>query len=577
MADTPHTLPIRDVIRKTNNMEDIAYKADILEVYQQSFRKNWALPALAEYGSDEIMSYGEVARRIARIHLFYKQIGIQPGDKVALLGKNSPTWIICFMATITYGATIVPILSEFNPHDAMHIINHSGARLLFVSQSVWETYEFERMPELKAAISLETRRVLDERTAEGESPVERVIRNLTRRFRSCYRNGFTPENVIYPKVDKDATAILNYTSGTTGFSKGVMLSYDNICGNVMFGVQSRLHFEGSRALAFLPLAHAYGCAFDMLVPLAVGTFITVFGKTPTPRLLLGAMAKVRPNLVICVPLILEKIYRKQIVPMITKRAIRWALAVPLLDTAIYSKIRNKLIEAFGGSFEEVIIGGAPLNGEVEAFLHKIKFPFTVGYGMTECGPLVSYTPWREFVPTSCGRTLPNMESKIASDDPEHIPGEICVRGQNRMKGYYRRPDLTEETIDSEGWLHTGDMGTRSADGTLFIKGRYKTMILSASGQNIYPEEIEAKLNNMPYVSESLIVERGKGLTALVYPDYERMDADGIETSQLPALMEQNRSDLNALVAPYERVDHIQLTPNEFEKTPKRSIKRFLYS
>ncbi|MBD5224877.1 MAG: long-chain fatty acid--CoA ligase [Bacteroidales bacterium] len=558
-------------------MEDIAYKADILEVYQQSFRKNWALPALAEYGSDEIMSYGEVARRIARIHLFYKQIGIQPGDKVALLGKNSPTWIICFMATITYGATIVPILSEFNPHDAMHIINHSGARLLFVSQSVWETYEFERMPELKAAISLETRRVLDERTAEGESPVERVIRNLTRRFRSCYRNGFTPENVIYPKVDKDATAILNYTSGTTGFSKGVMLSYDNICGNVMFGVQSRLHFEGSRALAFLPLAHAYGCAFDMLVPLAVGTFITVFGKTPTPRLLLGAMAKVRPNLVICVPLILEKIYRKQIVPMITKRAIRWALAVPLLDTAIYSKIRNKLIEAFGGSFEEVIIGGAPLNGEVEAFLHKIKFPFTVGYGMTECGPLVSYTPWREFVPTSCGRTLPNMESKIASDDPEHIPGEICVRGQNRMKGYYRRPDLTEETIDSEGWLHTGDMGTRSADGTLFIKGRYKTMILSASGQNIYPEEIEAKLNNMPYVSESLIVERGKGLTALVYPDYERMDADGIETSQLPALMEQNRSDLNALVAPYERVDHIQLTPNEFEKTPKRSIKRFLYS
>ena len=577
VADTPHTLPIRDVIRKTNNMEDIAYKADILEVYQQSFRKNWALPALAEYGSDEIMSYGEVARRIARIHLFYKQIGIQPGDKVALLGKNSPTWIICFMATITYGATIVPILSEFNPHDAMHIINHSGARLLFVSQSVWETYEFERMPELKAAISLETRRVLDERTAEGESPVERVIRNLTRRFRSCYRNGFTPENVIYPKVDKDATAILNYTSGTTGFSKGVMLSYDNICGNVMFGVQSRLHFEGSRALAFLPLAHAYGCAFDMLVPLAVGTFITVFGKTPTPRLLLGAMAKVRPNLVICVPLILEKIYRKQIVPMITKRAIRWALAVPLLDTAIYSKIRNKLIEAFGGSFEEVIIGGAPLNGEVEAFLHKIKFPFTVGYGMTECGPLVSYTPWREFVPTSCGRTLPNMESKIASDDPEHIPGEICVRGQNRMKGYYRRPDLTEETIDSEGWLHTGDMGTRSADGTLFIKGRYKTMILSASGQNIYPEEIEAKLNNMPYVSESLIVERGKGLTALVYPDYERMDADGIETSQLSALMEQNRSDLNALVAPYERVDHIQLTPNEFEKTPKRSIKRFLYS
>ncbi len=558
-------------------MENKSYQADILQVYQQSFRDNWSLPALTEYGSDEILSYGEMARRIARIHLFYQQIGIKKGDKVALLGKNSPTWVMCFMATITYGATIVPILADFNPHDAMHIINHSGASLLFISQSIWETYEFDRMPGLKSVISLETRHVLAERTAGGEAPVERVVRNLTRRFRSVYKSGFNPEDVRYPEVDKDATAIINYTSGTTGFSKGVMLTFDNVCGNVMFGVQSRLHYEGSRALSFLPLAHAYGCAFDMLVPLAVGTFVTLFGKTPTPRLLLAAMAQVRPNLVICVPLILEKIYRKQIVPMITRRAIRWALALPLIDGAIYAKIRNKLVEAFGGEFEEVIIGGAPLNGEVEAFLHKIKFPFTVGYGMTECGPLISYTPWREFVPTSCGRTLPNMESKIVSDDPENIAGEICVRGQNRMKGYYKSPDITEQTIDADGWLHTGDMGTRSADGTLFIKGRYKTMILSASGQNIYPEEIEAKLNNMPYVSESLVVERGKGLTALVYPDYERMDADGVEVAQLHEIMEHNRVELNALVAPYEKVDHVQLTPHEFEKTPKKSIKRFLYS
>ena len=558
-------------------MENKSYQADILQVYQQSFRDNWSLPALTEYGSDEILSYGEMARRIARIHLFYQQIGIKKGDKVALLGKNSPTWVMCFMATITYGATIVPILADFNPHDSMHIINHSGASLLFISQSIWETYEFDRMPGLKSVISLETRHVLAERTAGGEAPVERVVRNLTRRFRSVYKSGFNPEDVRYPEVDKDATAIINYTSGTTGFSKGVMLTFDNVCGNVMFGVQSRLHYEGSRALSFLPLAHAYGCAFDMLVPLAVGTFVTLFGKTPTPRLLLAAMAQVRPNLVICVPLILEKIYRKQIVPMITRRAIRWALALPLIDGAIYAKIRNKLVEAFGGEFEEVIIGGAPLNGEVEAFLHKIKFPFTVGYGMTECGPLISYTPWREFVPTSCGRTLPNMESKIVSDDPENIAGEICVRGQNRMKGYYKSPDITEQTIDADGWLHTGDMGTRSADGTLFIKGRYKTMILSASGQNIYPEEIEAKLNNMPYVSESLVVERGKGLTALVYPDYERMDADGVEVAQLHEIMEHNRVELNALVAPYEKVDHVQLTPHEFEKTPKKSIKRFLYS
>lgn len=558
-------------------MEKKYYHDHLLKVYQESFRNNWDLPALTEYGSDEVLSYGEMARRIARFHLFFKQIGLKHGDKVALLGKNSSTWVMCFMATITYGATIVPILSDFNPRDAQHIINHSEATLLFVSNQLWETYDFDRMPALKAAISLETRHVLAERSEKGEQPVERIIRNISRRFRSIYKAGFNPADIVYPEVYKDATAVLNYTSGTTGFSKGVMLSYDNLLGNVMFGVRSRLHYEGSRALSFLPLAHAYGCAFDMLVPLAVGTFVTLFGKTPTPRLLLAAMAQVKPNLVICVPLILEKIYRKQIVPMITRRAMRWALAVPLIDGAIYAKIRNKLVEAFGGNFEEVIIGGAPLNGEVEAFLHKIKFPFTVGYGMTECGPLISYTPWREFIPTSCGRTLPNMESKVNSDDPERIPGEICVRGQNRMKGYYKNPDITAGVIDEDGWLHTGDMGTRAADGTLFIKGRYKTMILSASGQNIYPEEIEAKLNNMPYVNESLIVERGKGLTALVYPDYEQMDADSVDMGRLRELMEHNRTDLNSLVAPYEKVDHIQLVPHEFEKTPKKSIKRYLYS
>ena len=553
------------------------YQQDILKIYERSFRENWSLPALTEYGSDEIVSYGEMARRIARMHLFYKQIGLKPGDKVALLGRNSTTWVICFMATITYGATIVTILADFNAHDAQHIINHSDATVLFVNRSIWEACDFEQMPKLKVVVSLETRHVLAERPGKGEAEAERVIRNLSRRFNAVYRGGFNPENVCYPEVDKDATAIINYTSGTTGFSKGVMLTYDNICGNVVFGINSRLHYEGSRALSFLPLAHAYGCAFDMLVPLAVGTFVTLFGKTPTPRLLLAAMAQVRPNLVICVPLILEKIYRKQIVPMITRRAIRWALALPLIDGAIYANIRSKLVEAFGGAFEEVIIGGAPLNGEVEAFLHKIKFPFTVGYGMTECGPLISYTPWREFQPGSCGRTLPNMESKILSDDPETVPGEICVRGQNRMKGYYKNPSITADVIDKDGWLHTGDMGTRSTDGTLFIKGRYKTMILSASGQNIYPEEIEAKLNNMPYVNESLIVERGKGLTAIVYPDYERMDADGVEVGQLPELMERNRVELNSLVAPYEKVDYVQLIPHEFEKTPKKSIKRYLYS
>lgn len=554
------------------------YDDHILKIYQNSFRNNWDLPALTDYGSQEVMTYADFARRIARLHLFYRQMGIKPGDHVALLGKNSASWVVMFIGTITYGATIVPILADFNPHDAQHIVNHSDARVLFVNSSIWETLDFEEMPELKAAVSLETRQVLAERETEGHQMPSRIIRNLTRKFKATYPKGFRQEDVVYPEIDAENTAILNYTSGTTGFSKGVMLTYDNIAGNVNYGIVSRLHYEGSRALSFLPLAHAYGCAFDMLVPLAVGTFITIFGKAPTPKLLLKAFSEVKPNLVICVPLILEKIYRKQIVPMITKRAIRWALAVPFIDNAIYAKIRNKLVEAFGGQFEEVIIGGAPLNGEVEQFLYRIKFPFTVGYGMTECGPLISHTPWRSFVPSSCGRTLPCMESKImGSKNPETEPGEICVRGQDRMKGYYKAPDITAATIDEEGWLHTGDMGTRAADGTLFIKGRYKTMILSASGQNIYPEEIEAKLNNMPYVAESLVVERGKGLTAIVYPDYERMDADKVDMQALPELMEANRNELNSLVAPYERVDRIQLIPHEFEKTPKKSIKRYLYS
>lgn len=557
-------------------MKRLYYPENILETYQESFRESWDLPALTDFGSEEVLTYADLSRRIARVHLFYKQMGIAPGDKVALLGKNSATWVMFFMATITYGATIVPILSDFNSHDSQHIVNHSEATLLIVSQPVWETYDFDEMPQLRAVLSLETRQVLAERSVEGQPSAQRIIRNLTRKFRSTYPDGFSREDVVYPSVGKDDIAIINYTSGTTGFSKGVMLTYDNIAGNVGFGIESRLHYQGSRALSFLPLAHAYGCTFDMLVPLATGSFITVFGKTPTPKLLLKALSQVKPNLVICVPLILEKIYRKQIVPMITRRAIRWVLAVPFVDRAIYAKIRNKLVESFGGEFEEVIIGGAPLNSEVEEFLHKIKFPFTVGYGMTECCPLISYTPWRQFIPTSCGHVIPNMEAKIVSDDPVNIPGEICVRGQNRMMGYYKNPDVTAATIDEDGWLHTGDMGTLN-DGTLFIRGRYKTMILSASGQNIYPEEIEAKLNNMPYVSESLVVERGKGLTAIVYPDYERMDADHIENSRLSELMEHNRQELNTLVAPYEKIDHIQLIPHEFEKTPKKSIKRYLYN
>ena len=553
-------------------------KENLLTIYANSFKEHWDLPALTNYTTKQTMTYGEFAAVIARYHLLFEEIGVKPGDKIALMGKNTTTWVSVFLATITYGAVIVPVLQEFNPQDAQHIINHSDAELLFVSNNLWETFEFEKMPKLKAAFSLDDNVVIAERNAleEESQKITQLLKNLSQLFELKYKNGFEAKDIKYPELSPDSLAVINYTSGTTGFSKGVMLTLNNLCGNVVYGIQSRLHYTGSRCLSFLPLAHAYGCAFDLLTPLAVGTHISLFGKLPSPKLLLAAMADVKPSLVLCVPLVIEKIYRKQILPMITKQAMRWALAIPFLDAAICARIRKKLVEAFGGEFEEVIIGGAPLNDEVEEFLHRIKFPFTVGYGMTECGPLISHTPWRQFQCLSSGRTLPLMETKIDSPDPENIPGEICVRGENVMKGYYKRPEATADVIDGEGWLHTGDMGTRSADGTIYIKGRYKTMILTANGQNIYPEEIEAKLNNMLYVSESLVVERGKHLVALVYPNYEEMDEAGVSTDILPEEMERVRIELNKLVAPYEKIDRIQLIANEFEKTPKRSIKRYLY-
>lgn len=547
---------------------------NFIKLYEKSFIENWDLPALSEYGKPGVMNYSHLATDIALTHLLFESIGIRKGDKIALAGRDSAEWVKTYMAVVTYGAVIVPILSDFNPLDITHIVNHSGAELLFISNSIWEHIEPEALLNVKGVMSLDSREVLYE--AAGVE-MHRHMRLLKRRFHRKYPNGYSSLDIKYADRDNSELAEINYTSGTTGFSKGVMLTGGNLAGNVCFGLNSELHFRNSRALAFLPLAHAYGCAFDMLTPLAAGSHITLLCKTPSPRVLLKALADVRPNLVICVPLILEKIYKNQILPMISKGTMRWTLAVPFLDSLIYSKIRKKLIDAFGGEFEEVIVGGAPLNHEVEEFLNKIKFPFTVGYGMTECGPLISYTPWRQFIVGSSGKTLPIMESKVISDDPENIPGEICVRGTNVMKGYYLNPEATAAVLDEEGWLHTGDMGTRNPDGTLFLRGRSKTMILSASGQNIYPEEIEAKLNNMPFVAESLVLDRDGKLVALVYPDFEAADKIGISITDMDNAMENVRKELNKLVAPYEQISKIILMPNEFEKTPKRSIKRFLYT
>lgn len=549
-------------------------KENTIKIFEQSFINNWELPALSDYNTKKTQTYGDFARNTARLHLLFKKIGIVPGDRIALIGKNTPSWVNVFIATITYGAVIVPILQEFNPHDAQHIINHSESKMLFVSNSIWENLDFDGMKNIESVISLDSHELLAQK--EGKE-VDKALAEIDADMQQAYPNGFGPGDVKYPEVPNERLMVINYTSGTTGYSKGVMISGNNLSGNIVYGINSQLHRRGTRCVSFLPLAHAYGCAFDMLAPLAVGAHITLLGRIPSPKILVKAMNEVKPNLVICVPLVLEKIYSKMIVPMISKGMLRWALAVPGLDKKIYEQIRKKLVEAFGGEFEEVIVGGAPFNAEVEEFLYKIKFPFTVGYGMTECAPLVSHTPWREFVLHSAGRVLPGiMECKILSDDPENVPGEICVKGENVMMGYFHNTEATDKVLADDGWLHTGDMGTLSADGTVFIRGRLKTMLLSANGQNIYPEEIEAKLNNMLYVNESLVVDRGGKLVALVYPDYDAMDQAGVTRDQLPAHMETVRTELNKLVAPYERIAKVEIMANEFEKTPKRSIKRFMY-
>ena len=548
---------------------------NIVEIYEKSFRDNWELPALTDYTEGKTTTYGQFARDIAQIHLFFKLAGVKKGDKIALIGRNTPYWVTVFIGSITYGAVIVPILQDFNPRDAQHIINHSDSVLLFAANRIWEQMDLENMPSVRAAISCDNRALLAQQEQET---IAALLEQLPAEFEKEYPKGFTAEDIKYERPDNTSLAVINYTSGTTGFSKGVMLTYNNLTGNTVFGMRSKLHFPGSRCLSFLPLAHAYGCAFDMLTPLATGSHITLLGKIPSPKIIVDAMSKVKPDLVICVPLVLEKIYRKMIQPMLSKNMIRWALMVPFLDNKIYAQIRKKLIEAFGGNFSQIIIGGAPFNKEVEDFLRRIEFPFTVGYGMTECAPLISYTYWTDFVPYSAGRVLSGfMEAKITSDDPENIPGEICVKGENVMQGYYKNPEATAAVLDEEGWLHTGDMGTISRDGTISIRGRYKTMILSSNGQNIYPEEIEAKLNNMTLVMESLVVERDSKLIAIVYPDFEMMYRLGFTSEQLPDEMEKVRKELNKIVAPYEQISKIQLIANEFEKTPKKSIKRYLYT
>ncbi len=550
-------------------------KENFIKLYESSFRENWDLPCYTDYGEDISFTYGEVAEEIARLHLLFKHCSLRRGDKIAIIGKNNTRWCIAYMATITYGAIVVPILQDFNPNDVHHIINHSESVFLFTSDTIWDTLEEEKLTQLRGVFSLTDFRCLHQR--DGET-IQRFTRGLNDAMFEAYPDGFTKENIEYTTLSNDKVMLLNYTSGTTGFSKGVMLTGNNLAGNVTFGIRTKLLVKGDRVLSFLPLAHAYGCAFDFLTATAVGTHVTLLGKIPSPKILLKAFEEVKPSLIITVPLVIEKIYKNTILPLINKKGMKWALNIPLLDNKIYGQIRKKLIDALGGRFKEIIIGGAAMNPEVEEFFYKIKFPFTIGYGMTECGPLISYAPWNEFVPTSSGRVLDIMEARIYKENPESTLGEIQVRGENVMVGYYKNPEATKEVFTEDGWLRTGDLGTIDGNNNVYIRGRSKSMILSSSGQNIFPEEIETKLNNLPFIIESLVIERNKKLVALVYADYEALDSLGLNNADsLKAIMDENLKNLNNSVASYEKVSQIQLYPTEFEKTPKRSIKRYLYN
>ena len=550
-------------------------KENFIKLYENSFKENWDLPLYTDYGEDTTYTYGQVAEEIAKLHLIFQHCSLRRGDKISLIGKNTSRWCIAYLATVTYGAIVVPILQDFKPNDVHHIINHSESTFLFTSDNIWETLEEDAISNLRAVFSLSDFRCLHQR--DGET-IQKFIRNIGSTMDKVYPNGFQKENIIYTELSNDKIMLLNYTSGTTGFSKGVMLTGNNLAGNVVFGIQSGLLKKGEKIVSFLPLAHAYGCAFDFLTATAVGTHVTLLGKTPSPKILMKAFDEVKPNLIITVPLVIEKIYKNVIQPILAKRSMKWALNIPLLDQQIYSQIRKKIIDAMGGRFREVIIGGAAMNPEVTEFFYKLKFPFTIGYGMTECAPLISYVNWDEFIPGSSGKILPTMEVRIDSDDPYTTTGEIQVRGENVMKGYYKNEDATREVFTEDGWLKTGDLGTIDANNYIYIRGRSKTMILSSSGQNIFPEEIEAKLNNMPFVLESLIIERNKKLVALVYPDNPALDALGLNTPEsIKTVMEENLKNLNKLVGNYEQISKIQLYPTEFEKTPKKSIKRFLYN
>ena len=537
-----------------------------------SVRKNWDLPALTNLGSSTF-TYKDVARKIAKLHILYRETGLKPGDKIALCGRNSAQWCVAFLSAVTYGAVIVPILADFKPDNIQHLINHSDARLAIVDESVWEALDHDGMTALKGALATGDFSLLH----SNDTQLPHVRAHLNELFGQDFPDRFTPEHVKYYEEDNDELCLISYTSGSTGFSKGVMLPYRSLWSNVQECLDHIPTDPGDGVVCMLPLAHMYGLTVDMLRPFVSGNHINVLTRTPSPRILAEAFAQVHPRVVVAVPLILEKIIRTQVFPMLEKPLMKLMLMVPYVDGRLLSKIRSRLLETFGGNLEQIIIGGAALNKDVERFLRRCRFPYTVGYGMTECGPLISFAPACDNRMASCGVIVDRMEARIDSPSPETLPGVLWTRGDNMMIGYYKNPEATEAAFDKDGWLCTGDICNLDSDGFLYIRGRDKNMILGPSGQNIYPEEIEDKLNNLPYVAESIIVESEQGkLIALIVPDMESAASQGFTPEEIRRIMEENIHALNDTLPSYSQVHGIRIREEEFEKTPKRSIKRYLY-
>ena len=543
----------------------------LIYLIKDSIEKNKELFALSDFQGANFQ-YRDVARKVAKLHLGFKHAGLRPGDKIALCGRNGANWAIAFLSVLTYGAVAVPILHEFKPDNVHHLVNHSDARLLFVDSTIWNNLNPDSLPDIVGAVRLADFSLLFSRSRQ----LTQARANLNRLFGEQFPERFQVEDIQYADPKEDDLCLINYTSGSTGFSKGVMLSYKNLYSNILF---AREHFpflkKGDGHICMLPLAHMYGLCIEMLFPFTVGAHINFLTRTPSPRIIMEAFAAVHPKVIITVPLIIEKIIKTKVFPMLEKPWMRLLLKTPFINDRVLAKVKERLIETFGSNMFSIVIGGAGLNADVEAFLRRIKFPFTVGYGMTECAPLIAYAQWDVQRPASCGKIVDRMEGEIDSPDPLNTPGVLRVRGDNVMLGYYKNPEATAATI-VDGWLITGDICQFDADGYLYIRGRDKNMILGPSGQNIYPEEIEQKINNLPYVSESLVVERDGRLVALVHPDYDAARQDSLADSDLHAAIIKAVRELNPSLPGYSQISDTKIMAEEFEKTPKRSIKRYLY-